>query len=122
MSLGECESEKPRSIPVKAIATSVPVWAIILTNVTQNFGYYVLLTELPNYMKNVLALDLKSKAFLSGLPYLAMWIVSIIGSTLVDYIIERNIISTTVMRKVANTFATMGPALALLGKRILFNL
>ena len=30
-------------------------------NVSQNFGYYVLLTELPSYMKNVLNYDLKSK-------------------------------------------------------------
>ena len=113
----ECESEKPKNIPWKAIATSLPVWAITATHVTQNFGYYVLLTELPNYMKNVLMWDMKTHAVLSGMPYLAMWIVSIIGSISVDYIIERNIISTTIIRKIANTIATMGPALALLGKR-----
>ena len=113
----ECESEKPKNIPWKAIATSLPVCAITATHVTQNFGYYVLLTELPNYMKNVLMWDMKTHAVLSGMPYLAMWIVSIIGSISVDYIIERNIISTTIIRKIANTIATMGPALALLGKR-----
>ena len=109
------------------------MWAITATHVTQNFGYYVLLTELPTYMKNVLGWDLKDKvrtssvlkqnkyissslqAFLSGLPYLAMWLVSIGGSILVDTIIERKLMRTTVIRKIANTIATMGPALALLG-------
>ena len=116
-----------------SIIKSPAVWAITATHVTQNFGYYVLLTELPTYMKNVLGWDLKDKvrtssgfkqnsssslqAFLSGLPYLAMWLVSIGSSILVDTIIERKLMRTTVIRKIANTIATMGPALALLGER-----
>ena len=54
---------------------------------------------------------------MSGVPYLAMWLVSIAGSIIVDTIIEKKILPTTVIRKIANTIATMGPALALLGKR-----
>ena len=46
-----------------------------------------------------------------------MWLVSIAGSILVDTVIERKLMRTTVIRKIANTIATMGPALALLGKR-----
>ena len=46
-----------------------------------------------------------------------MWLVSIAGSIIVDTIIEKKILPTTVIRKIANTIATMGPALALLGKR-----
>ena len=44
-----------------SIIKSPAVWAITATHVTQNFGYYVLLTELPTYMKNVLGWDLKEK-------------------------------------------------------------
>ena len=44
-----------------------------------------------------------------------MWLVSIAGSILVDTVIERKLMRTTVIRKIANTIATMGPALALLG-------
>ena len=47
-----------------------------------------------------------------------MWLVSIVGSITVDTIIERRILPTTVIRKIANTIATMGPALALLGKKL----
>jgi len=114
--LTQFEAEKPKSIPWKSIVTSVPVWAIVATHVTQNFGYYVLLTELPNYMKNVLNWDLKSKGVLSGMPYLAMWIVSMIGSVVVDHIIEKEMFfSRTGIRKISNTIATFGPAMALLG-------
>eukprot|EP00092_Neocalanus_flemingeri_P030040 GFUD01032614.1.p1 GENE.GFUD01032614.1~~GFUD01032614.1.p1 ORF type:complete len:475 (-),score=61.04 GFUD01032614.1:7-1431(-) len=114
-SLIECETGKPSSIPWLAIASSPAVWAITATHVTQNFGYYVLLTELPTYMKNILHFDMHSNAILSGVPYLCMWLFSIVGSITVDHIIGKNYLSTTVARKVANTIATMGPALALLG-------
>ena len=61
LSLSECESKKPSKIPWKQIITSAPVWAIAVTHVTQSFGFYVLFTELPTYMKNVLNWDLKTK-------------------------------------------------------------
>ena len=46
---------------VTVLYRSVPVWAIAVAHMTENYGNYVLLTELPNYMKNVLNYDLKSK-------------------------------------------------------------
>ena len=51
---------------VDLIRNAKKVWAITTTHVTQNFGYYVLLTELPTYMKNILHFDMKSNAVLSG--------------------------------------------------------
>ena len=69
-------------------------------------------------MKNVL--HWQEKAFLTGLPYLAMWLVSGLGSILVDSIIERELMSRTGIRKIANTIATLGPALALLGRNPYF--
>ena len=59
--LQESESYKPPRTPWLSIARSVPVWAIAVAHMTENYGNYVLLTELPNYMKNVLNYDLKSK-------------------------------------------------------------
>ena len=51
------------------------------------------------------------------MPYLAMWVVSMIGSVAVDHIIEKEMFfSRTGIRKISNTIATFGPAMALLGK------
>ena len=61
MSLKETQSEKPSSVPWKDIVMSAPVWAILVSHVTQSFGFYVLFTELPTYMKNVLNYDMSSK-------------------------------------------------------------
>ena len=52
-------SERPQSVPWRSILLSVPVWAITCAHVSQAFGVYILLTELPNYMKNILDMDLK---------------------------------------------------------------
>ena len=50
-----------------------------------------------------------------------MWIVSWVGSILVDFIIERKIMPKTLARKVANTLAMMVPAIALLGtERVIY--
>ena len=48
-----------------------------------------------------------------------MWIVSIISSITVDFIIKKQPGSKTIIRKIANTIATLGPALALLGSILL---
>ena len=95
--------------------TSVPVWGIAATQITESFGFYVLFTELPTYMKNILHFDLKSSAVLSAVPYLAYWLTGIVGSTLVDLVIQRGLVSTTMARKMANTIATVVPAAALVG-------
>merc|ERR1711962_1662805 len=43
------------------------------------------------------------------------WIVSILGSYITDLVISRQTVTTTTARKVANTLATLGPGLSLLG-------
>ncbi len=50
---------RPQSVPWRSILTSVPVWALVLTHMAQNWGFYTLLTELPTYMKNILHFNIK---------------------------------------------------------------
>lgn len=102
-----------RPIPWKSILTSVPVWAIIVAHCCQNWGFYTLLTELPTYMKQILHFDIKTNAFLSALPYLVMWIVSVSGSYVVDFLRSREYLSTTAARKLANSLAFYIPAASL---------
>lgn len=45
-------------IPWKAIATSLPFWAIMVAHFSENWGFYTLLTELPSYLKHSLKFDL----------------------------------------------------------------
>ena len=45
--------------PWKHIITSVPLWAIFISHLGQNWGYWTLLTEMPNYINSVLGVDIK---------------------------------------------------------------
>lgn len=39
------------SHPWKAILTSPPVWAIVASHFSENWGFYTMLTQLPTFMK-----------------------------------------------------------------------
>lgn len=88
------------SVPLLPMLLSVPLWAIIVTQMCGNWTYYTLLTSLPTYMDVILHFDLKSNGFLSALPYLGAWLASTISGVLADSLIERNYFSVTTVRKI----------------------
>lgn len=47
-------------MPWKSIFKSLPFWAILVGHTCGNYGLYMLLTQIPTYMKEVLRFDLKS--------------------------------------------------------------
>jgi len=106
-------AKKKPKIPLRAIFTSRPFYAILIVHCAQNWGFYTLLTELPTYLNEILHFNLKENGFLSALPYVCMWIVANLGSQLADYVRTRSILSTRNTRKVFNSFAFLIPALAL---------
>ncbi|XP_015522232.1 putative inorganic phosphate cotransporter isoform X1 [Neodiprion pinetum] len=100
-------------VPWKSILTSLPFWAILIAHMGQNYGYETLMTELPTFMKQILHFDIKSNGTVSALPYLAMWIFSMLISHVADWMISNNICSHQVTRKILNTIGQFGPAIAL---------
>ncbi|CAK9829685.1 Putative inorganic phosphate cotransporter [Anthophora retusa] len=99
--------------PWKAIFTSLPMWALIIVHCGQNWGYWILITELPSYMDAVLHFDFAEGGMIAALPYLTMWILSFPACWLADYALEKGV-SRGVTRKVCNTIAHWGPAAALI--------
>ncbi|XP_066268922.1 sialin-like [Branchiostoma lanceolatum] len=100
---------KNSSIPWLTFATSAPVWAIVLSHFSNNWGFYTLLTDLPTYMKEILLFDLTQAGFLSAVPYLCIWLVIISGGQLADFLRENKFLSTTAVRKVFNCFGLVLP-------------
>ncbi|GIY91729.1 hypothetical protein CEXT_98891 [Caerostris extrusa] len=110
------EEEKPKdkpSIPWKAIFTSLPMWALIVTHAGHNFGFLILLTELPTYLNGILHFDITSNGLLSGLPYVAQAIFSLIASYIMDKIRENGKLHITTIRKISNSIGLFGPAICL---------
>lgn len=101
--------------PWKAMFTSPPMIALIIAHSAHNFGFWTLLTEMPSYMKNVLDFDIKANALLSALPYLVMWIMSLILSPIADSLTNRRILTREFSRKLFNSIGLWVPMCALLG-------
>ncbi|XP_043677418.1 putative inorganic phosphate cotransporter isoform X2 [Vespula pensylvanica] len=100
-------------VPWKSIVTSMPFWAILMAHMGQNYGYETLMTELPTFMKQILHFDIKSNGTVSSLPYLAMWIFSMLISHVADWMISTEKFNHTVTRKIINSIGQYGPAVAL---------
>lgn len=103
------------SIPWRSIMTSVPLWAILITQCGQSWAFYTQLTELPTYMNNILHFEIQSNAVLNSIPYLTSWLVGIGCSTVADWMLQRGYISTLNSYKFWNSIASIIPSLGLVG-------
>ncbi|XP_043643694.1 putative inorganic phosphate cotransporter [Drosophila teissieri] len=111
----ELKATGPIPVPWKAIWTSVPFWALMITRCCQSWGYSTLQTEMPAYMNGVLLMDMKSNALYSALPYFASWIMAFVYLIIADILLTRGIMSITGIRKSVNSIAFFVPAAALIG-------
>jgi Na(+)-dependent inorganic phosphate cotransporter len=101
-------------VPWRSILKSAPFWAILVAHMGQNYGYETLMTELPTFMKQVLHFNIKANGTYSSLPYLAMWVFSMVASHIADMMISSEKFTHTVTRKIVNTIGQFGPAIALI--------
>ncbi|XP_058804926.1 sialin isoform X2 [Phymastichus coffea] len=111
----ETHKQKLSSVPWFQIMRSAPFWAILVAHFCNNFGWYMLLIELPIFMSKILHYDLKSNAWLSALPYFCMWIFTLGLSKLLVIMQDKNWISVTVSRKIGTLFSSAVPMFCLLG-------
>ena len=107
--------KEDRGVPWYSIFTSLPVWAIMITQCGQSWAFYTLLQELPTYMDRILHMDMQHDAFLSSLPYLTAWIVGLVISSFADILLAKNLISPLASFKLWNTVGSLGPSLSFLG-------
>ncbi|XP_055370914.1 sialin [Condylostylus longicornis] len=103
------------SIPWLEVLSSLPVWAILITQCGQAWAFYTQLTELPTYMNSILHFGIKSNATATALPYFTSWILGICCSIFADWLLARNYISLLNSMKLWNTIASVIPSLGLIG-------
>lgn len=107
----EHTQKKTRSTPWGKILTSVPLWALVAGKVGHDWGFYTMVTDLPKYMSSVLRFSIQANGFLTALPYVLMWVVSIASSWVADWQIKKARVSITSVRKICTTIASVGPAI-----------
>ena len=96
---------KNHFIPWSHILTSASVWALICAQIGHDWGFFTMISDLPKYLKDVLKFSIGQNGFYSAIPYLVMWICSILSACLCDWLISKNYVRVTVARKM---FTTIG--------------
>lgn len=114
-SLGQMDST-PKTIaptPWVKIFTSLPFISLIIVHCTHMWGFWTLLTQIPNYMKNILGVDIKNSALLSSLPYSVMCILSFCFIYLSKLLAKKENISLAFSRKLFNSIGHWIPMISL---------
>lgn len=102
-------------IPWVKMMTSMPVQAIIVSNISADWGVYTLLTGIPTYMKEVLKFDIASNGVASALPYIGLWLLINVFAYFADFVRKRKILNTTWTRKIFDASGKLIPAVLLIG-------
>lgn len=102
-----------KSIPWKAILTSLPVWALGITKFGNSWTYYIMMTELPNFLEKMLNFPIEKNGNLNSLMYVAIAVSGIFAGVTSDAIRARKWFSVTTLRKIYQCFATFLPGLGL---------
>ncbi|KAL0821560.1 hypothetical protein ABMA28_005012 [Loxostege sticticalis] len=111
---GDHSEHKKLPVPWRAVLRSPAFLAILVSHACSNWGWYMLLIELPFYMKQVLKFNMTENAVSTALPFLSLWIFSMALSRTLDWLRGRNLITTTTARKIGTLFASAVPAVCLL--------
>ncbi|CAH0552831.1 unnamed protein product [Brassicogethes aeneus] len=104
---------KPSKVPWRSMLTSVPVWAVIVTQTGNSFYHLIYVTQLPTYINDVLGFKISDNGLISSLPYIGNYIFACIGSYLADCI-RKNGISTTMTRKIFIVVSFFIPSILLI--------
>ena len=89
-------------IKLHQVFTSMPVWAITVASFARSWTFYLLLITLPKYLKEAYDMNVAEGSTLAVLPHLVMTIIIPIGGQLADFLLRKEILSTTNVRKVFN--------------------
>lgn len=98
----ERDSSLP-STPFKAILTSVPVWAIIISQTGIDFSFYVMTTDLPKYFSDVMRIDVESNGLYSSLPQILNFFSAMAFGFLSDICINKEYLSVKNTRRFFTT-------------------
>ncbi|XP_017886979.1 putative inorganic phosphate cotransporter [Ceratina calcarata] len=102
-------------VPWGEVLRSKPFMAILIAHFCSNFGWYMLLIELPTFMNQILKFDMSSNAGLSSMPFLCMWFFTMVLSKILAVMQDKELITVTVSRKIGTLFSSAVPMICLIG-------
>jgi ACS family sodium-dependent inorganic phosphate cotransporter len=106
------ENGERAKIPWRKILSRAPVWAIIISHFSNNWGLYVLLSWLPSYFASQLGVNLREVWLYVVPPWIAMFLLGNVAGTIGDRLVAAGR-SVTFVRKLMQTIGSAAPAIAL---------
>lgn len=112
--LGSIKRKEHLRVPWGAMATSLPLWGLIVGQIGHDWGLFTIQTDLPKYMKSVMKFSIVQNGMLNSLPFLVMWFTAIASGILSDFLLKKKVWTISVARKAFTTVASVGPALGVI--------
>ncbi|KAG5677919.1 hypothetical protein PVAND_007635 [Polypedilum vanderplanki] len=107
-------SKKKTWPPMNKVLTSLPFYSLLLLHFGGTFGLFFFLTAAPKFMSEVLKFNLTEAGFLSSMPYLARLLFGFVFGSIGDTLKQKNILSTTAIRKSFCVFSHIIPGVFLI--------
>ncbi|KQK05973.1 hypothetical protein BRADI_2g23690v3 [Brachypodium distachyon] len=98
---------------LREVLSKMEMWAIIVANVINNWGYFVLLSWMPVYFKTVYNVNLKQAAWFSAIPWAVMALSGYVAGASADFMIKSGF-SIVRVRKIMQSIGFIGPGVSLL--------
>ncbi|KAK9502560.1 hypothetical protein O3M35_011313 [Rhynocoris fuscipes] len=108
------KKSKHKKIPFKAILTNIHVWAIVIAAFGNDFALFTLVLYMPSYLNRVQHIPIDKVGYYIGAAFILLWIYATISTPIVDCLIRKNKLSTTLARKIFFLIAAAGPSFAFL--------
>ncbi|XP_052799661.1 sialin-like isoform X2 [Mya arenaria] len=111
----ECAVSKTKkmAIPWRDICTYTPAIAVVVMHACDTCTFYLILTCLPQYLKEVLKFDIQSNGMYSALPWISMLVGVILAGIGADSFRAKGCFSVTMVRKLFQVSASIGLAVFL---------
>ncbi|XP_006888702.1 PREDICTED: sodium-dependent phosphate transport protein 3 [Elephantulus edwardii] len=110
-SLAHQSSSSRRSIPMRAMARCLPLWAIFLGFFSHFWLCTIIITYLPTYISSVLHVNIRDSGVLSSLPFIAASSCTILGGQLADFLLSRNLLRLITVRKLFSSLGLLLPSI-----------
>lgn len=104
-----------QQVPWGSIIQSSPFWAILVAQTCSNWGWYMILIELPLFLKTTLNLKVSYSGLVSSAMIVLTWIFAMSLSIIMDKLYKYRKISKTNLRKVSNFIASFIPMMCCIG-------
>lgn len=106
-------TENKTGVPWAILLRKAPMWALIYNHFVSNWAFYVLLSWLPSYFKNVQGVSLMNAGLYSAVPWITMFVTANLAGLVADKLIKGGMRIAHV-RKIMQTVGLLGSAVFLL--------